>query len=432
MAKLVPLTNLAGIPARLTMGRVSEGTAAAAIIGEPPNQQLELVLPPSSPMTDHAAAVFLRDPASEMFGAVGEAVEAAKRDPFSALKGWGAALRGQATKPAVWVSLGSSTANGGNVSGPGLTWFERVAALMGKNPVGRLEDVAAAPSSGAWFYNGAVGGTHSGDYITQVRKDKIALLKPAVVSHMVGSNDWAMGVTPAAYKENLRARLTELFNSSPSTVNVLIHQQGRWDVTAPAYPWDAYGAAMAELAAEYRDRGVVFLDVDAHFRRLGVPQPDFYSLIGPDKIHLNDAGHRILAGIIADFFGIPRPEIPREVYSAPPTKGGSHTTNTEIFRFDIPARPYPRDFVFSMSVYANVNSGSGDIGLQIQGAGIPEDVLALRIGSTIPQVLAGSGKWRVPAHTKAVAIATAIVYNGSQYTSANAAFSRFVIDGSPA
>ncbi|ALY08867.1 esterase [Arthrobacter phage Galaxy] len=432
MAKLVPLTNLAGIPARLTMGRVSEGTAAAAIIGEPPNQQLELTLPPSSPMTDHAAAVFLRDPASEMFGAVTEAVEKNKRDPFSAMQKWGAALRGQATKPAVWVSVGSSTANGGVASNQGMTWFGRVAALMGKNPVNRLEDVTAAPSSGAWLYNGAVGGTHSGDYMTQVRKDKIALLKPAVVSHMVGSNDWAMGVAPAVYKENVRARLIEIFNSSPSTVNVLIHQQGRWDVTAPAYPWDAYGAALAELAAEYRDRGVVFLNVDAPMRLLGVPQPDFYGVVSSDKMHLNDAGNRILAGIIADFFGIPRPEIPREVYTSGPTKGGSHTTNAEILRFEIPPKPYPRDFVFSSSVYANINSGNGDIGLTVQGEGIPEDTLALRIGSTTPMALSGSGKWRVPAHTKATAIAFAIVYTGSLYTSANAAFTRFVLDGSPA
>ena len=371
---------------------------------------------PGSPLA-RATAQLIRDEAITPWGT----------GPLSV---WGAALMGQLTRAAVWVSLGSSTANGGNTSSVSLAWHHRLTARLTPNASIRLDAAGARPATGVQTYSGAVGGTNSSNYLTPALVAKINTLRPDLITHMVGSNDWAANTVVATYKTRMRDWLTQLMAGTPDTVHVLIHQQARWDTVGGTNTWAAYGVALAELAKEFPDK-VLYLNLDQHYKPLGFPSADYYSLMTSDKIHMNDAGHAILADLIGDFIGAPPVSyLPREVYRAETFAGGAITASTTIASLTIPARPYPRAVSSVATAYVSAVTGNADLMLSLAAASNPRATASRQTGSAAKSTSL-SGAWTLPAHTEGTVVLTANGFGGGLTVSSNAGYMALSAECSP-
>lgn len=401
--------------------RVSNAEAAALEAAERAAAAAELAQSPADPVV----AAMLRGTA----GSTPAAVLANKHTPFvGALKRWRAALLGQRTAGIAVVNAGSSTANGGNATADNRRWFYRLAAALGPRQL--TTDLAVKkPANGVQFYNTAVGGTHSGNYLPTDKQNAILALKPELILHMIGSNDWANGVAIATYKANVRARVVQFMNGTPA-VQVLIHQQPRFDVTSPKIPWDQYGAALAEIAAEFPDR-VVFLDLSERFEAMG-PGADAFSLLHPDRIHLMDEGNRIMANMIADFLGVGINYTPRTLieFKGAPAGGDLGAGQKYIADIRVPARPYLQQAVFSASVFANATSNA-DLELLDESVAGAHYSKAFRLHD-YRSAQGGSMVCVIPPHTEGFLRVRASNYGGgAMYVTGSAAFASIYADVSP-
>lgn len=273
--------------------------------------------------------------------------------PMSA---WGQALRNRSATPAIWVSLGSSTANGGNSSNFGLSWVGRIAGYLTGKPWASahtgLDQQPARPANGVLVVNGAQGGTKSADYLNSGRVAGIKKLQPNLITHMVGANDYGQQVSLATYKTNLRNWMDQLQAAAPNAVHLMIHQQGRQQAGGPI-PWTDYGKTMAEVAAAYPN--VAFLDANERFGWNGSLAPHLVA----DGLHMNDAGHKIMADLVAEAMGNPIPYVATEYFHDPLTVGGQAPNTVDFVNMTISPAPYPRVFQVQANLYAY---GTGNVG----------------------------------------------------------------------
>lgn len=152
----------------------------------------------------------------------------------------------------------------------------------------------------ARFENRGVGGTTAETYLPDTVCDAVAAAAPAAVIHMVGGNDYARGVAPAAYGAALRDRLDRIDDGSALPCqHVLVHTFARVDVREPAAPWSAFRVEL-DAAAEGRPNRTV-LDVSGAFEAVGVGfgGTDPLGLLAADGIHPGDGGHRLLGRLVA-------------------------------------------------------------------------------------------------------------------------------------
>lgn len=289
---------------------------------------------------------------SQTTTSISEAVRKAVNTKFQGvMSSWGEALRNQATRPAIWVSLGSSTADGGHTDGKfGLSWAGRIATYITGKPastgVSLLGDGSGRPTSGVKFYNGAGPNLTSATYLTTAKVAHIGTLKPALVTHMVGSNDYYYGTTLTAYKNNLRGWIEQIRSVSPDTVHMLIHQQGRNDVSGAQFTWEQYGKAMQEVAGEFPN--AVFLNADETFY-VGGMSPNIMA----EASHMDLNGHKIMADVVARAMGTAIPYAPQEVYtvSAVPIQDIAASGTGTWASITVPAAPYPRSLTANLHVY---------------------------------------------------------------------------------
>lgn len=232
------------------------------------------------------------------------------------------ALGNTESGPVRIVLAGSSTMAGG---GPPFRYFsvgQRLTELIQASfPSGHLVETNlrsldtdyASPSDlpGVHVLTCALGGTTSSSYLTATNRTRIAGVKPNAVFHMVGSNDWQGGITPAAYKANMLAHLADLRSKQTvPCVHVLIHQQGRKDASNAVAPWSAFRNALSEIAASFPD-DVYFIDAGAQFEMFGYPDVDPFGFIRPDNVHMWENGHLALAHAIARGIGL-SPTAPKQ------------------------------------------------------------------------------------------------------------------------
>lgn len=308
---------------------------------------------------DPVVAALLAGSASATAGAVFRNASAPFLGP---LRSWGTAIRGQATAPAIWVNLGDSIANAREASTTSRRWHARIAALLGPRPV--IEGLETAPpANGVQVYNAAIGGTYASNYMTDAMRDRIIALRPQLVTHLIGSNDWAGNRTPAAYKADLLRRVTEI-HAGTSAVQLLISPHQRFDIPNPAYPWAQYETAMAEVAAQFPGR-VAFLNMAEIFAAMG--PTDRHGLWTADRVHLNDAGQKVMAEIIGAAIGAPPAYFPYEVVPfVGAVAGGTFNTDGKVFaELRIPAKPYLQRVVFHAALWAAGTGASPDIALFI-------------------------------------------------------------------
>lgn len=154
---------------------------------------------------------------------------------------------------------------------------------------------------GIHVYNAGEPNTTSVNYLTNAEIDLIAALQPALVQHMVGSNDYQFGRSPADYKAQIEAKLA--YFDSVLTVpcqHVLVQPYQRMDVTNPAYPWADYGLALKQIADARAN--TVYVDINDAYVANGVPGSDPLNLIDTDNIHQTARGDRFMADLLSGFY----------------------------------------------------------------------------------------------------------------------------------
>lgn len=404
-----------------------EDERAAALLSDPDSRtsgQLRTVLDEQVPAITAAAAA----------GPLGSAIRAAADEAFPGpLSRWGNALAKSETSPAIWVSLGSSTANGLSTTSPGLAWADRAIGYLSGTPRLGMDAVTSRPTApGIYMYSGAVSGATTATYLPAARMAKLKTLAPQLITHMVGSNDYAEGLAPEQYRASLREHVARCAEQIPGAVQVLIHQQARNDVTSPGYPWEAYGEAMAQVAEEFEN--VLYLNADAKFRRMGLtPTSDRAGLLA-EPIHMGNRGHALMADMIMQFLGTPIHTPPAEVLRADVTGGtfavGEETTVATIL---VPPAPVPRRAIFDVAITATSPSESELVLHGYTGkdgtTSLPEGgPLQLRVSSTKLTAVSGSASWLIPANTAARLV---VWQNGNKYITTNAAYKRAHVQLSP-
>ncbi|WP_062518794.1 SGNH/GDSL hydrolase family protein [Demequina silvatica] len=206
--------------------------------------------------------------------------------------------------PVAMVFAGSSTTANSTATGWVARFVTRVrsqyATAGGESAiqVSTSADFTRRTGAGVHAYNCGIVNTRANDYLTNAMCDAIAGVKPAVMFHMVGSNDFNAQRTPANYESDLVARLAYLDGVLPSpVVHVLVHAYQRLDVASPTYAWSAYGAALRRVAGR-APASRLCLDLSGAYEASGVPGGDPLDLVSTDNIHQTAAGYAFMTSLI--------------------------------------------------------------------------------------------------------------------------------------
>lgn len=229
------------------------------------------------------------------------------------------------------VCLGSSSMEGYLASSARYSFTGHIAtALYAAYPLNNggvhyeTSNLEAAPNDGVnlpglCLVNGAKGGTQAHDYVTDAKVSAIAKLRPAVILHMVGSNDYLKSKNPKFYREELQQAIAKIDNAYPDANHVLIHQNPRLDVSSGVRAWAEYGEQMKAIADGSH---ITFVDLSKPFVDLGVSPNDTKGLYDADKIHMNDAGYQLLANSFLDAAGVQAKRQMTEYFALPTLGGG--------------------------------------------------------------------------------------------------------------
>ncbi|WP_062298187.1 SGNH/GDSL hydrolase family protein [Demequina maris] len=216
-----------------------------------------------------------------------------------------AALSTWESAPVALVFAGSSTTANSAATG----WVARfVTRLRAQYSTSGGETAIQASTSasftqrtaaGVHAYNCGITNTQANTYLTNAMCTAIADLGPAVMFHMVGSNDFAAQKSPTTYQSELTTRLAYLDARLPAPfVHVLVHAYQRLDVSSPtAYGWSSYGDALRRVA-NLKPASRLFLDISSAYAATGVPGADPLNLVSSDDIHQTNAGNALMATLI--------------------------------------------------------------------------------------------------------------------------------------
>lgn len=224
------------------------------------------------------------------------------------------ALARRRSQPVRLLFLGSSTTAGIGASSPANRFVDRVVTrLQERFPVGAsappatrgLRDSTRRPDErpGVQGINGAVGGSSAATYFTDAHEYGVRVMQPACVVHMIGSNDSVARVpaaTAVAQVEGVVRRIDAASARPPC--HVLLQPVRRYQVSLAA--WREYRDALQQLAA--RLPRATFVDLGSTFEEHDAPGADPDDLVGPDAVHLTDAGHALLAQTLVDALALTR------------------------------------------------------------------------------------------------------------------------------
>jgi lysophospholipase L1-like esterase len=216
-------------------------------------------------------------------------------------------------KPRHIVFTGSSTTEGANATAPENRYVNRlVAALQATYPSGLAKgtDVVTLASGfnsaplfpGIHGFNAGASGAISSNYINATTISQITTLKPSVVIHMVGSNDFAQDISPATVKTNVQSKIAAIDAAlTEKPIHIVIYTYQRLDITAPVYPWVDYKAPLKSLTSD----NVLFIDSTLPYIAAGIPGTDPYDFIDTDGIHQTNFGHKLMAETILKELRLP-------------------------------------------------------------------------------------------------------------------------------
>ena len=214
------------------------------------------------------------------------------------------------------VFLGDSHTNDGSLEGPNgwggeFGYSYRVGNLLAQT-VGECQEginVSNPTGWGNYVWEAATGGMTSGTYCPSGTVSNIGVLKPDVVFHMIGTNDYANLISPSTYKTNVRKAINDIWNVSSNTIQILIVPWPRASV-ASTNSWEDYVNAMDELANEYYSNDkFYYFEYGKKFLRNNYKNAiNSWGLLD-DNIHGNRMLHRELAEEICEFLGLPSPAV---------------------------------------------------------------------------------------------------------------------------
>lgn len=212
--------------------------------------------------------------------------------------------------PATWVLTGSSTTWGHGASADAKRYVDRLHARLqvshpmaaGTAPVVRTLDEAVAaagvPVPGIQLVNAGVRSTTALNYLTATTRGQVASLAPRVISHMIGSNDFAAQKDLATYRAEVQDSIIALDALLPGPcVHLLLHSFERGGHSTDSLSWAAYGQVLREIAAASPGK-VGFIDLSAAYAMSGVPLADPLGLITSDLVHQSDRGHALTADVM--------------------------------------------------------------------------------------------------------------------------------------
>ena len=236
---------------------------------------------------------------------------ATEGDPLAA---WNNALANTDTGQANIVWLGSSSTYGVGATTPDKRYTHLATAALGGGAVTHVGDSYPGrnTSPGVHGYVSAPGGANSQNYITDANRPWILWERPSLIVHMVGSNDSVdrepFMVPIDEYETSMGEQVDKLDAASPRPIShLLVHTYRRFDVTAAK--WATYGEAL-ERVADARDN-VAFLDVSQVYEAADIYNGDPDDLIyDADALHPSDAGHALMAGLVAAELGVEAPVEP--------------------------------------------------------------------------------------------------------------------------
>lgn len=182
-------------------------------------------------------------------------------------------------------------------------------------PVRTLSVGSAAPGSlpGLHVYNGGISGAYSNSYVPQATRDEITLIQPKVVFHMIGVNDYGLGVLKADFKNFLNTSIAQV-NAACTTppIHVLVDQFAAPSKQNPVSPWSAFAEAMREISIANLTT-VGYISIESAFnvaQATGWGAPDPYDLIHTDNLHPSNEGHALIAQQVAIGMVLPPPSGP--------------------------------------------------------------------------------------------------------------------------
>ena len=276
-----------------------------------------------------------------------------------------AALRGQRAKGVGIVFAGSSTIQGHQATSDDRRPAQRISSYLTSRPA-QTAVSGSAPTSGVQVWAWGVGGTTSANYLTSEHYAAVGSIKPVLMVHMIGSNDWSGSRTPEQYEASLRAHLQELQAASPDTVHLHIGQHQRNSPASGSHPWEAYTDVLRALAEEDPER-IEFLDLWDRYAAIGIPGSDPWGWLHSDGVHLVDHSYRVLADWLADHLGIPTPSGQGELYVGALTGGSNKNSGDVILSATVPARPYPRQGIVQGTVFARKRGPKSEARLLVGG-----------------------------------------------------------------
>ena len=278
-----------------------------------------------------------------------------------------AALRGQRAKGVGIVFAGSSTIQGHQATSTDRRPVQRISAyLTPRAASAAVRDNSVTPADGVQVWAWGVGGKTSANYLTSEHYAAVGSIKPVLMVHMIGSNDWSGSRTPAQYDASMRACLASLKTASPDTVHLLIGQHQRNSPASGSHPWEAYTDVLRALAEEDPER-IEFLDLWDRYAAIGIPGSDPWGWLHSDGVHLVDHSYRVLADWLADHLGIPTPSGQGELYVGALTGGSNKNSGDVILSASIPARPYPRQGIVQGTVFARKRGPKSETRLLVGG-----------------------------------------------------------------
>ncbi len=207
------------------------------------------------------------------------------------------------------AGTGSSAAQYRYVNQLGVAIQARYPLITGTHPttvgLATAYSTRASYTSGIQIINAGVGGTTSANYIGATELSQIAELQPAMIVHMIGTNDFRNKISVATYKANHQARIDALKTAMAGypCVHLLVQPYEAWDTANPVAPWSAYGDAKREIAAA-SPNDTAYMDVSKPYYLVGVPSTDPLDIITSDNLHQNDAGHTLMADLIRMKLGV--------------------------------------------------------------------------------------------------------------------------------
>lgn len=268
------------------------------------------------------------------------------------------------------VGVGSSTMQGvGATTEADRTFNQLIARLQAAFPSGLgTETTVVASTTATWGtisyaagvhgYNAGEGGTTSANYLTTAEVASIGALDPRAIIHIVGSNDFATGITPTAYKTNVQGWVNALKAVVPNpVVQILVHTFQRMDTPSPAYPWADYGTALREIAEADPDN-VVYIDLSDEYRLMGIPTAVTRSVAAGATI-ATDTLRRSGTGLGIAQTG--QPWTADGTWSTT-TSGASCTAGNGLAYVDVGTGD------MDVSATVGITSGSGAIGLLLNAA----------------------------------------------------------------